>query len=355
MTTPAQPSTGKVNQIKTPLPCSLRGMIETSLDRRVFMNVAMVGTCSALMNPSGQGSSAVATEAIDASLRTTLFHFKNVPPSQSDTLVVPEGYVAEVLYRWGDPINGTSPQFCFDASNTADDQSIQAGMGHDGMEFFAIPGKNPNERGLLAVNHEYTDQVLLFSDGLAPFPPALMPMEKVRKSKASHGVSIVEIVKSSTGKWSIVDSPLARRITADTPMSISGPAKSVVGDSVRGTINNCAAGRTPWGTYLTCEENFHGVFGTRSDSFLPNLSEQRYGLRGEGHTYLIDGQKVGAYRWWEQDRRFDLANADNDSNRFGYVVEIDPFSPDSKPISPRFLASSTRSASQTARTVSCSA
>ena len=145
-----------------------------------------------------------------------MFQFSNVPPSQNDTLVVPEGYVSDVLYRWGDPIDGKSPQFRADASNTADEQMRQAGMGHDGMEFFSIPGKDPNEHGLLAVNHEYTDQVLLFSDGLAPLPPALMPIEKVRKSKASHGVSIVEIAENVNGKWTVVDSPLARRITADT-------------------------------------------------------------------------------------------------------------------------------------------
>ena len=307
-------------------------MIEASLDRRTFMNVAMASACASLMNQPGQSSNLVATASIETSLPAPLFQFQNVPPSQSDSVVVPEGYVADVLYRWGDPINGTSPQFRFDASNTADEQLQQAGMGHDGMEFFAIPGRDPNERGLLAINHEYADQILLYSDGLGPLPPARMSLEKVLKSKASIGVSIVEIAKGSNGKWTVVESPLARRITADSPMRISGPAKNDLGDSVLGTINNCAAGRTPWGTYLTCEENFQGVFGTNISSFVPNLTEQRYGLSREGLTYLIDGQKVGAYRWWEQDKRFDLANADNDSNRFGYVVEIDPFLPDSKPI-----------------------
>ena len=332
MTVPSQHSIIKNDAREVSTSCSLREMIAASLDRRSFLNVTIVGACSALMKQSGRDARADATEVIETNDRTTLFQFRNVPPSQNDTLVVPEGYVADVLYRWGDPINGTSPQFRTDASNTADEQMRQAGMGHDGMEFFSIPGKDPNEHGLLAVNHEYTDQVLLFSDGLAPLPPALMPSEKVRKSMASHGVSIVEIAKNFNGTWTVVDSPLARRITADTPMRISGPAAKLTGKYVLGTVNNCAAGRTPWGTYLTCEENFQGVFGTSSDSFRPTLAQQRYGLRPEGLAYTIDDKKVSAYRWWEQDSRFDLAKSHNDSNRFGFVVEIDPFSPNSVPV-----------------------
>jgi len=313
---------------------SLREMIEASLSRRAFMNIAVTGACAAVMSSSSQHAESASSgvEPYPSSLRAPLFLFKNVPPSQSDLLVIPDGYIADVLYRWGDPINGVSPQFKYDASNTADEQALQAGMGHDGMEFFTIPGRDPNQNGLLAVNHEYTDQALLFPEGMGPMPPVLMPLEKVRKSMASHGVSIVEIAKSPEGKWNVVDSKLARRITADTPMLISGPAKSEIGGSVRGTVNNCAAGRTPWGTYLTCEENFQNLFGTLSETFEPNEVQKRYGLRRAGAAYPVNGKLVGAYRWWEQDPRFDLAKADNDSNRFGYVVEIDPFSPDSKPV-----------------------
>ena len=316
----------------SPRATPLREMIEQSLDRRAFLNVAMVGACSALLSNSNEAAEVATREVVEPTVPTSLFHFKNVSASQSDTVVVPEGYVTEVLYRWGDPINGSTPKFRADASNTADEQMLQAGMGHDGMEFFAIPGQDPNQRGLLAVNHEYTDQVLLFLDGLEPLPPALMPLEKVRKSMASHGVSIVEIERNAAGKWELRPSPKARRITADTPMKISGPAAGQLGEPVRGTINNCAAGRTPWGTYLTCEENFQGVFGTNEPKFTPSADQKRYGLNPSGFAYTINGQKVGAFRWWEQDRRFDLANPDNDSKRFGFVVEIDPFDPSSKPI-----------------------
>lgn len=306
-------------------------MIDQGLARRSFLRVTVAGSCTALM--SGLQSVAAIDRRVAADVQQKpLFSFANVPPSQHDGVVVPEGYTAEVLYRWGDPINGLSPQFMGNAGNTAAEQALQAGMGHDGMEFFPIPGVDPNRRGLLAINHEYTDQVLLFSDGLAPLPPATMPDEKVRKSQASHGVSIVEIASNPDGSWSVVDSPRARRITASTPMRISGPAAAKIGTDVFGTVNNCAAGKTPWGTFLTCEENFQGVFGTDDAQWKPTADEKRYGLGKEGFYYTIDGVKVGAYRWWQQDRRFCLATPGNDSTRFGYVVEIDPLNPDSLPV-----------------------
>ena len=298
----------------------LREMVVESLNRRTFLHVAMAGTSSAVLTATGRAASAPA------------FQFRSVAPSAGDAVVVPDGYTAEVLYRWGDPVNGQTPQFRPDASNTAEDQARQAGMGHDGMELFSVPGHDPDTRGLLVINHEYTDQVLLFSDGLGPLPPALMPPEKVRKSKASHGVSVIEIARMPGGDWMVVDSARARRITADTPMRISGPAVSVLGDSVRGTVNNCATGRTPWGTCLTCEENFQGVFGTSHPGYVPTSAQRRYGLRPEGYCYTVNGRKVGAYRWWEQDERFDLASSTNDSERFGYVVEIDPRDPESTPV-----------------------
>lgn len=263
----------------SPAPRPIRELIEEGLHRRSFLHVTISGTCAALLAGAGRGAAVG-----ELAPGTPLFQFRNVPPSQSDTVVVPEGYVAEVLYRWGDPINGSQPTFRPDASNSADEQMLQAGMGHDGMEFFSIPGHDANARGLLAINHEYSDQILLYADGLKPMPPTLMPLEKVRKSQAAHGVSIVEIARQSDGRWAVVDSPRARRITASTLMRLSGPATSVLGESVRGTVNNCAAGRTPWGTYLTCEENFQGVFGSQDENFSASPDLQRYGLRREGYS-----------------------------------------------------------------------
>jgi hypothetical protein len=200
------------------------------------------------------------------------------------------------------------------------------------MEFFALPGVDPNTRGLLCINHEYTDQVLLFTDGLEPLPPHPVPVEKVRKSQAAHGVSVIEVAVAEDGQWRVVDSPRSRRITANTPMRMTGPAVPLTGDQVRGTLNNCAAGRTPWGTYLTCEENFQGVFGSGDAAYRSDERRQRYGLEPGGYTYKIAGQSVPVYRWWEIDSRFDLAQPDCDAERFGYVVEIDPSAADSVPV-----------------------
>ncbi len=307
---------------------SMSALIEAALSRRAFLGVTVAGACAALMEGTGR-----AGELVRCTHPTGLFQFRNVPASQTDAVVVPEGYVAEVLYRWGDPINGVGPAFRPDASNSAEEQNRQAGMGHDGMEFFAIPGVDPNARGLLSVNHEYTDQILLFTDGvIGDRPPAPMPLEKVHKSMASHGISVVEIARGADGRWAVADSPKARRITADTPVAIAGPATELIGTATRGTVNNCSAGRTPWGTYLTCEENFQGVFGTNDPTWEPSAEDQRYGLQKLGFSYTIGEDKVPAFRWWEHDPRFDLARPDNDAVRFGYVVEIDPQDPASTPV-----------------------
>ena len=145
--------------------------------------------------------------------------FTGVPVSTADTLVVPPGYLAEILYAWGDPISD-GPAFKPDASNSVDDQLRQAGMHHDGMHFFPLPaGQTGSTHGLLAINHEYTDDGLLHPDGMLTWTA-----EKVRKSQAAHGVSVIE-VRRDGGRWRVIrPSRYARRVTAATPMGIAGPA-----------------------------------------------------------------------------------------------------------------------------------
>lgn len=252
--------------------------------------------------------------------------FSAISGSREDRVRVPVGYSANVVYRWGDPVGSAAgmPAFKTDGSNTAAEQALQAGMHHDGIEYFAMPyGSQSSARGLLVMNHEYTDDGLLHGDGFNNWSA-----EKVRKSQNAHGVSVIE-VENRAGQWSVVrPSRYARRITAQTPMRIAGPAaghaslKTVAdpaGTEVLGTINNCASGYTPWGTYLTCEENWNGYF-VNAGTIPPE--QRRYGVTEKG----------AGYRWHEFDQRFDAAANPNEPNRFGWVVEIDPFEPASQPV-----------------------
>lgn len=252
--------------------------------------------------------------------------FSSISGSREDRVRVPAGYSANVIYRWGDPVGSAAgmPAFKTDGSNTAAEQALQAGMHHDGIEYFAMPyGSHSSARGLLVMNHEYTDDGLLHTDGFDNWSA-----EKVRKAQNGHGVSVIE-VENRAGQWSVVrPSRYARRITAQTPMRIAGPATGhaslktaadPAGTEVLGTINNCASGYTPWGTYLTCEENWNGYF-VNAGTIPPE--QRRYGVTTRG----------AGYRWHEFDQRFDAAANPNEPNRFGWVVEIDPFEPGSKPV-----------------------
>ncbi len=250
-----------------------------------------------------------------------------MPASLRDAVVVPPGYAFQVLYRWGDPtgIAGNLPAFKPDASNTAAEQAAQAGMHHDGMSFF--PLGTDGRRALLVLNHEYTDEHLLHPDG--PRPPTL---EKVRKSQHAMGVSVIEIERAAAGWKQVLPSAYARRIHGNTPIRLAGPAAGSArmktaadptGRQVLGTLANCAMGVTPWGTYLTCEENFHGYFGAdKGVANAPDVVSQRYGT-------VPGGQWVD---WYRLDERFDVSKHPNEPNRFGWVVEIDPMDPTSTPV-----------------------
>jgi uncharacterized protein len=228
-----------------------------------------------------------------------------------------------VLVPWGQPLHSHGPKWRKDASNTAAEAAQQIGMHHDGMHFFPLgKGHDGNRRGLLVLNHEYVDRTLLYPDGDDEMTP-----DKVAKALASHGVAVVEITADRQGRWRVVDSTYNRRITGTTPMAFSGPVsakhpKLRANNPPLGTLNNCSHGYTPWGTYLTCEENWNGYFGTEDPHWQPTAEQQRYGVDATGF----------GYRWHLADPRFDLASNPNELNRFGWMVEIDPFKPRSKPV-----------------------
>jgi secreted PhoX family phosphatase len=272
---------------------------------------------------SGIGGAAALTGCATGSMASgPLIGFKSVGVSTADTITVPEGYTYQVIAPWGDPVgmSGENHAFKDDASNSAAHQESQLGMHHDGIHYFAQEG---SKSGLLAMNHEYVDHGLLFTDGMATWTA-----EKVRKSQAAHGVSIIE-VEDKAGKWNVVNpSPWGRRITANTRTEMSGPAmghallktaSDPAGRVVMGTLNNCASGITPWGTFLTSEENFINYF---SGGESMSEHEKRWGLKKGG----------GGYRWHEHDARFDAVKNPNEPNRFGWIVEIDPYNPSSTPM-----------------------
>ncbi|MBQ1764769.1 MAG: PhoX family phosphatase [Aquincola sp.] len=305
-----------------------------------LMSTVQAATPSTLTQPIGFDNVPANTRARNVSLG-------GAATAVVDRLTVPTGYTAQLLVAWGDPIMPGGTAFAGDARETAAQQARQYGMHTDGMHFFPLQGTGGaalSDRGILCANNEYTHEDLLFPDGQA----AGYSIAKTRKSQAAHGVSVLE-VRRNAGKWSVVkNSPYGRRITANTLCRISGPAaghallktrKYTISDSgstdtglqsdgtvAYGTVNNCANGSTPWGTYLTCEENWNGNFGARSP--LPGTNTEigklynRYGVVAAGF----------GYRWHETDDRFDLSQNPNEANLFGWVVEIDPMNPSAAPV-----------------------
>ncbi len=261
--------------------------------------------------------------------------FRAVPVNSGDVVTVPEGYTAEILNSWGDPLFANSPDFRGDASEGWQEAELQVGDNHDGMSFFPfmVKGKESSDQGLLVINHEYINPEYYYAPELpagegAWYEP--FTFDKVKKGLAGHGVSVMEVRRQKNGQWTYVKgSRYNRRITGYTPMEVTGPARGAdamktsadpAGTEVLGTLNNCANGQTPWGTYLTCEENSNGYFGWNG-SHSRTAAEARYGYSQNGFGYM----------WHTQDPRFDLNANPNEPNRFHWVVEIDPFDPTSKP------------------------
>ncbi|MCB5174064.1 PhoX family protein [Microvirga lenta] len=254
------------------------------------------------------------------------FDFKEIEAGVDETHHVAEGYDAQVLLRWGDPIFADAPDFD-PMSQSAQKQSRQFGYNTDFVGYIPIDGSS--DHGLLVVNHEYTNEELMFP-GIGVQDSKDVNFSKMTKDlvdieMAAHGGAVVEIQRRN-GRWEVVkDSRYNRRITAETPMDITGPAaghermKTAAdpsGRRVHGMVNNCAGGVTPWGTWLSCEENFNGYFwGKVADDHAEAKNYKRYGLGSP------------AYAWGKFHDRFDVAKEPNEPNRFGWVVEIDPFDP----------------------------
>ena len=248
--------------------------------------------------------------------------FEGISASTEDAVRVPPGHTFTVLAPWGDPVGLPQhmPAFKPDASNTAEEQAAQLGMHHDGLVFFPLGGSSTH--GLIMTNHEYTDDGLLHTDGMQTWTA-----EKVRKSQNAHGFSVYEVRLTAQGWQMVRPSRFARRITPQTAFALTGPAAGhpmlqtaadPSGRRVLGTLGNCASSMTPWGTYLSGEENWSWYFAA-GDAM--SAHHKRWGLRAKSF-----------YQWEKHDERFDAARHENEPNRFGWIVEVDPMDPHSTPI-----------------------
>ena len=273
----------------------------------------------------------------------SLIGFKGIPTQLDpafDSVQVAPGYSARTFFSWGDAVMADAPEWNPDATDDWQAQLKQAGDNHDGMHFFPFP-ENPDSHGLLVMNHEYVNPPL-HPNGMT-FTDGKRPLDEVRKEQAAHGVSVIEVKKDAQGQWQrVMPSRYNRRISGMTPMAVGGPLagndalKTVSdpsGSEIIGTINNCSSGFTPWGTYLVCEENWHNYFVNHdAEDMAKRVSHKRYGIEGKGLSKL--------YGWETADPRFN-ATPDpaqphgghvHEPNRFGWVVEVDPFDPASKPV-----------------------
>lgn len=288
-------------------------LVDKAISRRQFMTTSGALGLSAFLAASSAG------KALAAMPKSQRLGFEAVPASGADTVIVPKGYRVEPLISWGDPLFANAPAFDPSGTAPASAQELQFGDNNDGMSLFPLS----DDRALLAINNEYTNYEYLFDH-----QGRMLTADDVKKAQAAHGVSILEIEKKGA-RWSVVvDSSYNRRITANTRMELTGPVAGhellkteadPEGRFAYGTFNNCANGETPWGTYLTCEENFNGYFGSDSELALDS-DQQRYGLKGKSRS-----------NWHKFDDRFDLAKHPQEPHRFGWVVEIDPLDPSSTP------------------------
>jgi secreted PhoX family phosphatase len=284
------------------------------ISRRGFLSHVSFGVSAFLTGTiSAVPDSAKARERLE---------FNPVATNELDTITVPEGYQWHITSSWGDSLWSHSPDFDPYSRGTANSQRQAMGDNNDGMSIFSHQG-----RTVLVVNNEYVNLRIAHGNRESKKPEN---RDDVLKNMAGHGVTVCELGQHAD-KWRIVsDSEYNRRITADTPMEITGPARGhdlmktdadPEGVQSLGTWNNCGNGQTPWGTYLACEENFNGYFSSSDETLNLSTAQQRYGI----------GHKDWGSNWSSVDERFDISKHPNEANRVGYIVEIDPLNPDSTP------------------------
>ena len=294
----------------------------TGLSRRRFIGAGAL--CGAAMFLGGNLLTRTAMANAVSAGNSALLGFTGIAAATSDTISLPPGYQASVLISWGQPLQAGGPAFDPSGNGSAEAQEVQFGDNNDGMSLFPFP--NDANRALMAINNEYTNYRYLYAHGGSP-----QSAEEVRKAMACEGLSVIEIQRKG-GHWHFVQgSQYNRRVHGNTPIRVSGPAAGdallktaadSTGQLVHGTFQNCANGKTPWGTYLTCEENFTDCFGSTDATLAFTPAQKRYGV-------VAASKEIN---WHPHDPRFDMARNPNELNRFGWVVEVDPFDPTAMPV-----------------------
>lgn len=298
-------------------------ILQARLSRRTALKGIAITGATAAISPTF-------SEKLLAGTSVSTLTFPEVKHAVTEGHEVAKGYSADILLSWGDNLKedkSFSPQ-----DLTPEDQENSFGYNPDFIAFMPIPkGSNNSDHGLLTVNHEYSLAHLMFS-GYTTNDRSKVPTDLIKTEQSSVGMSVVE-VKKKDGKWDyVVGSMFNRRITVrTTEIEMTGPvaghdrvktSQDPEGKTILGTVTNCSGGVTPWGTVVSGEENFHGYFSNTYPGDSPEARNgKRYGITN--FTYV---------NWGEKENRFNVLKEPNEANRFGWIVEVDPYNPYSKPM-----------------------
>lgn len=311
-------------------PPTIGELVEARLSRRHLLKAGMLGAGAAMLPGAAlAGKRDGWFDRLIPSAGGGASPFREVEHAYTETIAVPDGYQAQVLMRWGDEVLKDAPAFD-PAKQSPEAQAKQFGYNNDYIAFMPL-GNGNSQHGLLCVNHEYTNTNLMFSGMSRHGAAEAISKAQAQTEMAAHGHSVVEIRQTAEGWQPVPQSRYNRRFNAlNTRFALSGPvaghpramtASDKTGREVTGTLNNCAGGKTPWGTVLFAEENFDDYFHGDAAGTSEARNYERYGVGSSGDMY----------GWWRFDDRFRLDREPNEANRFGWVVEYDPYEPASLP------------------------
>jgi secreted PhoX family phosphatase len=266
--------------------------------RRGFVRgvaVAGASTVAAVALDRFGGTSLMGDSAVAAGPPTPFHDFRAIGQSAADQFEVPEGFRADVVISWDDEFENT------------DGTKLRYGFNNDFLAFMPLPGKT--DEALLFVNHEYPAP--FFQHGNAD--PKTKTVAQIEIEQYSVGNSIVHVRRGAEGTWQVVSpSPYNRRITGSTPAcAITGPLSGTTQKNADGTdvtveataagsLANCSGGITPWGTALSCEENYDGYYG--------DSSAFAYGWKQKPGTEKYDEKTFAHYGWVVEHDPYDASS-----------------------------------------------